>query len=62
MNALGKQPGRIPLPQQDRQAKDGKQRPQVGRSRSSQMLNNTVSSGVSPIINPISVAPSVCAA
>ena len=28
MNALGKQPGRISLPQQDRQAKDGEQRPQ----------------------------------
>ena len=36
--------------------------PQVGRSRSNQMLSSTVIKGVSPIIRPISVAPRVWAA
>ena len=49
MDALGQQPGRIPLPQQNRQPQNGdgasQQRPQVGRSRSNQMLSSTVIKG-----------------
>ncbi len=66
MDALGKEAGGIPCPSKIASPRmemtPPSSAPQVGRSRSSQMLSSTVISGVSPIIRPISVAPRVCAA